>query len=1344
MISIGIDIGCSSVKLSLVDGDCIIFEEFRMHRGRIRESLEFVLNEASKYCDLSDIRFGAVTGSLDSLLSGSSGVVKVKEVPALIEGCRYFNKDTASIIEIGGQNAKFISNLNCGDDSRIKVSMNSNCSSGTGSFIEEQLSRLNLNLEDYSELALKARSKPRIAGRCSVFAKTDITHHLQEGTPVEDILAGLAYAMSKSYRGAVVRRTEIPLPVVFAGGVALNEAMSSALKDELGIAERDFIVPENAPNSIAAGAALIALKNHHEISFSLLLEEISEMDEVAAFNSDSRQFPVLKGLGVDDQAGKHDSAVVSVKDGNEGGYLGIDIGSTSVNIVLINPDGELLNYQYLKSFGRPLEAVRTGFDMMIAEYGGRPVIAGAGITGSGRYMVGRILGVDVIKDEITSQAKAAVELVGDVDTIFEIGGQDSKYISLKNGVVADFQMNKICAAGTGSFVEEQALKFNIPIEDFGSLAIESERPADLGERCTVFIESNISAKLASGTPLEDIASGLCFSIVNNYLNRVVGGKKTGNRILLQGGVAHNQGIVNAFRAVTGKEVIVSPYFSVTGAYGAALLAREEMTGPSTFKGFEDGVFNTAFEYSEGKPRTITEKQEFNDRLNQLVFEGYEKNINKELKTIGIPRALFTYGMYPMFSTFFRELGYNVVLSGRSSEKIVALAQEYSSEETCYPVKLINGHIADLIDKKVDYIFFPDLYTVEHPDSSARKDHGCAYMQLAYKLVNEIMQLDKRGIELLSPTIAFNLGPEFMKESFSGLARKLGRTPEQTAAALNKGMQAYQAFEHRLEDNGRAVTSKLGAEEKAFVIISKTYGVVDPVLNMSIPDKLMDMGYKVLSFMDLPEADSAAEFPNMYWPFGQHILEAAQIVKAHPNLYAVYLSHHCCGPDTVLTHYVAEIMGDKPYLNIEIDEHSSQVGIITRLEAFVNSVGGVNTVKAESMEVYPEAVKHSPTNISEDLRAVGNSRSVLLPDLHPYSSILAAFMKSGGLEVDVLPPPDVQSLQLGRRHTMTNEYLSMTCLLGDILKAAERSEVAGSAVFLIPQNSGAEVDGQYSRLIRSILDREGLGALNICSPFIEDLVTVDEDLFDGICYSILAGDLVRLFPLDSRETELSYIVNMAGSKQIRIHQLEELVSRANFELSSRSFTNTVFVIGEPGIMYNDYPNNRLLRKLELQNTRLIYSPLSEMIWMELKAWTFENGNNDEACRMLNKLGGMISTLSDLLGENSPYEGSLDELYNEAGRITGLYAGGFGRYRAAKMFGSAGNADGILTLSSLYENTGIALDILSKKYEGEDNKAVLNLTFDGTENENDIKKLESFIHYLKSNTEVENAECSTRTS
>ena len=364
--------------------------------------------------------------------------------------------------------------------------MNSNCSSGTGAFLEEQMSRLNLKLTDYSDLVKKAKTIPRIAGRCSVFAKTDITHHQQEGVPVPDILLGLAYAFVHNYKGTVMKKSAAQKPVLFSGGVAHNEGIITALKDVLNLEDDDLIFPGHLGCVGVFGAAVIARKEQLSVNMDDILSAIERAEEKPVSSEDEIILPELSAYGTGDSAGKHACEGISDKIDVTDCYLGVDIGSTSTNLVLINKGGEIVSYKYLRTLGDPAGAVLRGFRELKDEFGKRINIIGAGTTGSGRYMIGKMIGADVIKDEITAQAKAAVQIDGDVDTIFEIGGQDSKFISLENGAVVDFQMNKICAAGTGSFIEEQSKKFNIPIEAFGDLALTSEHPISLGERCTVF------------------------------------------------------------------------------------------------------------------------------------------------------------------------------------------------------------------------------------------------------------------------------------------------------------------------------------------------------------------------------------------------------------------------------------------------------------------------------------------------------------------------------------------------------------------------------------------------------------------------------------------------------------------------------------------------------------------------------------------------------------------------------------------------------------------------------------------------------------------------------------------
>lgn len=1329
--SMGIDIGNSSIKIGLVDGTLKpVYADYIPHKGKIKETLKKMLRTLEAQHDPVSITHGAVTGSESNWLAKGTAIHHVNDVSALLEGSLCLDDSVRSIIDIGGQTARYITRFTCQDKSGIEISMNSNCAAGTGSFLEEQVSRLNLSIEDYAIYAAKSRSVPRIAGRCSVFAKTDIIHHQQEGVSVEDILQGLAYALVRNYRGAVIKKLPITKPLLFAGGVAQNDAIVNALSDILHLSDGELIISDFSGNAAAIGAAIIAKQNNLTIASDELHAVLEKDVPCNSQHIQDLNLPALSQFGQGDSMNKHICTCSSSGSESMDCFLGIDIGSTSTNLVLMNENKEILAFRYMRTLGDPVHAVSTGLAELGQEFKDMVRVVGVGTTGSGRYLIARIFGADVVKDEITAQAKAAITLDPLVDTVFEIGGQDSKFISLKNGVVTDFQMNKICAAGTGSFIEEQSIKFDIPIDEFGGKALASKKPVYLGERCTVFIETSIAASLANGAGTDDIASGLCYSIVKNYLNRVVGQKKIGNRIFLQGGIAYNQGVINAFRSLTGKEIIVPPFFSVTGAYGAAILTSEEIgTRTTSFKGFEQNVPSDGEEIE--KEEKTESGSDFEDMVTDLIFDGYDGVLDPSKKTIGIPRALFTYGMYPMFNAFFRELGYNVLLSDPTNEKTIWLGQDYSLDETCYLVKLINGHVAELVENKVDYIFFPDLYTVVHPNSHTRQDFGCPYMQLAFKLVNRAMELDTKGIKLLAPTIGFSLGEQFMKNSFMNLGKMLDRTPEETGKALQTGMKAFHDFEKRILEKGKKIVQSLKPDEKAFVLISKTYGVADPVLNLGIPGKLNEMGYKTLAFYNLPECDVSKEHPNMFWPFGQHILEAAQIVKQHPNLYAIFLTHHGCGPDTVFTHYFKEIMGDKPYLNIEVDEHSSGVGVVTRLEAFVHSLNHISTKPAEDMSSYPARVPHPKTRITTNGLGFSSSYEYYLPDLYPYSGLLCELLRRKRVRAHPFLPTTDTSIDEGRKHTITNEYFSMAALVGDALNIPDiRKSGDIPKVLVIPQNEGAEVDGQYNRFVRGIFDKEGLSHIGIEAPYIEDLIYEDEAFLTSLFLVLLAGDLVLVTPISERGRYLNLMKGMIQRDELDIRSLKTIAWEIRRILQSTPPVKTVLAVGEPLVLYNDVLNNQILNGIEENAVRVLYAPLSECLWQTWKDYIVQYGNDrtEILLKKVDLLEDYMNQLHQMLGEFSPYEEETNDLMRLADTSTGYYAGAFGRYREAKVLGLPPSVDGVITVSSMYENTGILLNALYKGFDSTHKKPILNLTFDGTRNDHDASNVESFLYYL----------------
>ena len=517
MLSLGMDIGTSTVKLVLLRDGAMAKQWMAVHHGnpfvclkKGLSTLELAMDTPFSLC---------VTGSnTEALLEQDSAIPSLGDIPAIVEGVRWIIPQVGSIIEIGSQGARFITDL----QSRApQFAVNEHCAGGTGSFFEDQMSRVGCKLEDYSSLVEQAQSVPRLSGRCAVFAKTDIIHRQQEGVSTPDILLGLCYAMIHNYKATIVRRLPVCKPVVFCGGVTCNSGVIRAIRDVFDLTEEELIVPEEARFEAAIGAACKA-----EGAFTLAQLD-ALLNDAMATRSTTTGLPRLELLPGTDLSEPKATGVLPEK----GCALGIDIGSTSTDLVLVGPEGELVDFQYLRTAGDPEGAVRKGLASIRQRFGDIRFTA-VGVTGSGRERVGKRIGADAVRDEITAQAKGAAHWVPEVDTVFEIGGQDSKYISIRDGEVVDFQMNKICAAGTGSFVEEQAARMGIPLAEFGPLALSAEHPAALGERCTVFIETAIASAVAEGVSQAEIAAGLCHSIVQNYLHKVVGSKPVGQHIVL--------------------------------------------------------------------------------------------------------------------------------------------------------------------------------------------------------------------------------------------------------------------------------------------------------------------------------------------------------------------------------------------------------------------------------------------------------------------------------------------------------------------------------------------------------------------------------------------------------------------------------------------------------------------------------------------------------------------------------------------------------------------------------------------------------------------------------------------
>lgn len=1289
MYSLGMDLGTSTVKIVLMQNGTVEKYWLAVHHGRPLLCLRQGLSELAIGRD--ETLAVCVTGdNAGSLLERCPVLSELGEIPAIVEGVHRLVPQAGSIIEIGSQGARFITEV----QSRTpQFAANEHCAGGTGSFFEDQMSRVGCKLEDYSALVEQAQSIPRLSGRCAVFAKTDIIHRQQEGVSTPDILLGLCYAMIRNYKATIVRRLPVCKPVVFCGGVTCNTGVIRAIREVFGLTEEELIVPEEARFEAAIGAACKA-----EGAFTLAQLD-ALLNNAMTAHSTTTGLPRLELLPGTDLSEPKATGVLPEK----GCALGIDIGSTSTDLVLVGADGELVDFQYLRTAGDPEGAVRKGLASIRQRFGDIRFTA-VGVTGSGRERVGKRIGADAVRDEITAQAKGAAHWVPEVDTVFEIGGQDSKYISLKNGEVVDFQMNKICAAGTGSFVEEQAARMGIPLAEFGPLALSAEHPAALGERCTVFIETAIASAAAEGVPQADIAAGLCHAIVQNYLHKVVGSKPVGQHIVLQGGVDYNPGIVAAFQSAYGDRIQVSPVFSISGAYGAALLAQEAVGDtPSQFVGF-DSPARTA---EDSRSAEIQKNIDFYKQADKLLLEGYTGKRDPRKKTVGVPFALMIHKFFPMANAFFTSLGFNVVLTDPTSEETIRLAQQTAQGETCYPVKLIYGHIQQLIDQKVDYIFLPTIHTMKHEKSRVKHNYGCVYMQTAAVSIANALDIESKGITLLSPVFDLDFGQEAMASAMLGLSKILGIPKPFCAKALLSGAMAVRRHTAAVEKQGKALLATLRPDDKVLVLITRNYGVSDPILNMGIPELLLERGYKVITLSHLPghALDISDEYDNLYYPFGQHILSGAKLIAHHPNLYAVYLTNHGCGPDTMLSHLFKQEMGDKPYLQIEVDEHFSNVGVITRIEAFLNSLNH------RPVEVLPKDFVLEQVDIHPCRLAQTPSPNVplYLPAMGAYTPYLAAYFKQQGADPYELPHLTDDILSLGRAETSAKEYLPFPALLGSIL--AERKNDQTHAQFLILQTQGAEADGQYARVIRAVLDRRGNQSAKLVSPMLETLPAMAQNC-DALFRALLAGDILYAAPADKRADISAQWDALPGWEQLHTaaREIGALLTKGR----------RIAAVGTPLCLTE--LDSGVLAALEAEGERVLRAPLSEALWF---LWKDNLDENKPSAGWLDQMQRQMQTLGNELGAHSAFAEDAETLFLIADSALANFSGGNGRYRYAKAVELSNRTNAVLTLAPRYENTAMILDM--RGLHDACSAPLFQLSLDNDWDETAWSRLRSFLYY-----------------
>jgi predicted CoA-substrate-specific enzyme activase len=1098
MHSLGINVGSSNVKVTMLEGNNILWSEVEPHEGNFLQTLRKILSSHQIPSDIKTL----ATGTEGRHLLNINNVIE----PLCIEkALQHLQHEINAIVSLGGEDLVVYT---IDKNNRIITSFSGNkCASGTGEFFKQQLARMNMHLNDINTIPHQS-CVFKLSSRCSVFMKSDCTHRLNKGEANKgDVVLSLSDVMATKVIDFLKRARIVKGKVLLTGGVTQNQYIISYIRERMP--EIEFIVPPQAPYFEAYGAALMArdsgsilppLKNlfkHSRIQFK----------RFASLKTAEGRVTYLPSKKAKIAAGKEY-------------ILGVDGGSTTTKACLIDMEtDEITASFYGRTHGDPVAALKNCLIEMKKQIhddigDGKISITLASTTGSSREILGVFLETPAVYNEIIAHAIGTTFYRADIDTIFEIGGQDAKYVLLKNKVPIDYAMNEACSAGTGSFLEESAQgDLNIANAwEIGDIAIRAKEPLKFGEHCSAFINSDIRNAIQQGASVEDITAGIITSIVSNYLNRVVGNRTIGNSIVLQGGVAKNKAVPLAFAMLLGKNILVPPDPELMGCFGVGILAKQKLQEGFLTKSTYDidnilateiinekefqckacdnfcsirilNVNNNKYMFGGrcNKYANIRKKKEFNEaevfdyiqQRNDLLFKECAPDPaclkKKKDFVVGIPRCFSIYTLWPLYSWFFHELGIETLVSKNiSTEGTARVESSY-----CFPAEIAHGAVQDIFDRNLDYIFLPHFKDMESYEKNTQANFCPITQGLPYYIKKAFPEIPEN--KYLTPVVSFMYGLQKASESFVEMALSLGLTESESKKAFATAYDKQMEYFAKASQLGKtALAEARGAKRPVIALLGRPYNAFTTDANMGIPRKYTSRGYCIIPYDILPFADESI-YPNMYWYYGQQDMKTGALLKNEDNIYVTYISNFSCAPDSFLLHYLKWIMGTKPFLTLELDSHTADAGVDTRIEAFLDIIEGYRSKFTDIQETRYDNGLRFINNPNEDiyiqndltgekLPIRNNPRvKLLLSSMGRLSvELLSATIRGMGINAQALPVPDIYALQMARNHASGKECLPSHLVLGSVLKylSSEKYRKDETYIIFVPTTTGPCRTGQY--------------------------------------------------------------------------------------------------------------------------------------------------------------------------------------------------------------------------------------------------------------------------------------------
>ena len=976
---VGLDIGSTTAKIVVVDDGKIVFEKYERHFSQVRQKAVELTQQAEHL--LQGRTFAAcISGSAGLGLAKAAGLPFVQEVFATGRVVEVLQPETDVVVELGGEDAKVIF-LRGGLDER----MNGSCAGGTGAFIDQMATLLNVSVEELDELALRFERIYPIASRCGVFAKSDIQPLLNQGAKKEDIAASIYQAVVDQTIAGLAQGRRIDGRVMFLGGpLHYCQGLRDRFRQTLKLSEGDAIFPEYGRFAVAMGAALYAAAQSERYRYEDWLAALHN----AAGASVKTQLakPLFESEEeYRDFLARHEKASVPMGElrGYKGSaYLGIDCGSTTTKLVLIDPDGTILYSYYGHNKGNPVDVVREQLQGIYEQADAGLVIAGSAVTGYGEELIQRAFHLDGGLVETMAHYSAARFFNPDVDFILDIGGQDMKCLSIRNDSIDSIILNEACSSGCGSFIETFAKALGYEIADFAKLGLFSSNPVDLGSRCTVFMNSSVKQAQKDGADVEDISAGLSMSIVKNALFKVLrvqSASDLGEHIVVQGGTFLNDAVLRSFETELGAQVIRPSIAGLMGAFGAALFAQKlQVEGSSTvspeeLQGFTHTsqtvtcngctnrcplTINTFFgeetfvsgnKCERGGLLALGKKPEAAETLPNLYRYKREKLLKLKADkgegdyTIGIPMSLGVFELAPMWHTIFRRLGFRVEMTGFSDKRLYAKGQyTIPSDTACYPAKLMHGHVESLIEKGVDAVFYPCL-TYNYRDSDATDNfYNCPVVAYYSEVLNGNMDsLHEGKTRLLYPYLAVNDKKQLAKGLYACLNEAFGGLSlSAVEGAVEAGHKAYEAWMADVRAEGARALAYARQNRKRIMVLAGRPYHVDSGICQGMDQLIESLGFVIVSedcVCDLVTPQKVNVLNQ--WVYHARLYNAAKYTGLHDDCQLVQLVSFGCGLDAITTDEVRAILEryGKLYTQIKIDEINNLGAAKIRLRSLVGAL-----------------------------------------------------------------------------------------------------------------------------------------------------------------------------------------------------------------------------------------------------------------------------------------------------------------------------------------------------------------------------------------------------------------------